>query len=89
MDIVPYPGVGAAYWQGSTRATTGHLGGSQGSRAGLSTTPHSNLHLPLAPQDPLLRTTARFSVFDKVLRKQLPVPFSHQIHTHRTDMAIL
>lgn len=55
--------------QGSTRAIARAPGRSQASWAGLSTAPHSNLHLPLAPQDPVLRTMARFSAFDQVLGK--------------------
>lgn len=55
--------------QRSTRAIARAPGRSQASWAGLSTAPHSNLHLPLAPQDPVLRTMARFSAFDQVLGK--------------------
>lgn len=49
-----------------------------------------NLHLPLAPPHPLLRTTARFSVFDKVLRKvsfrsPLPTGFTPTSLTWTTD----
>lgn len=49
-----------------------------------------NLHLPLTPPHPLLRTTARFSVFDKVLRKvsfrsPLPTGFTPTSLTWTTD----
>lgn len=77
--------------QGRPRATTGVPGWLPGKLGWLEHCPSlRNLHLPLAPPHPLLRTTARFSVFNKVLRKlsfrsPLPTGFTPTSLTWTTD----